>query len=480
MTDRILIQAIRDQFKPMLKDTHLVPKVDGIFPLRSHDVVPAHPSLLGSGTFSRVTRVTLKGSNSANTNWNEKKYACKQLKQELLSHVGDFIKAAAELAYEAFILSCFDHPNIIKLRGIAEDGIASFGDASKETQEMHVPPANSFFLIFDVLQETLDQRIKRWKTVSRPRSPVDIRQRSLEKISLCQQLANVLEYIHSKGVVYRDLKPQNIGFCEQQGGLLKIFDFGLSKELPLSIADTSSTPRGNGNTQNPNEHLRFDLSGMVGTIRYMAPEVCLRQPYNRDCDIYSWSIVVWEMWSETKPFETFTPELYESLVCKQGYRPTDDTNINSIPIELECLLKETWNAEPHQRMRWPGIQSQLNVFQKSEELRLQASIPGVAAASRTGVATAMKTPMYHSPVQSFDFAVHNHNPYMNRNAIDNIALGEYARKSFGSIQRQNPQMAKRVSLSPGSRSSTESPSSVSAPIVSIYNMDSRIYLCGDC
>merc|ERR1711935_545146 len=102
----------------------------------------------------------------------------------------------------------------------------------------------------DVLKETLDQRIERWNTVSRPQCLSQIRQRKLEKISLCQQLASVLEHLHSKGVVYRDLKPQNIGFCEQEGGKLKLFDFGLSKELPLSL-------------ENGNEQMCFQLSGAV-------------------------------------------------------------------------------------------------------------------------------------------------------------------------------------------------------------------------
>ncbi len=395
--ERYIIDAVHEQFQPMLKDTRLHPKVDGIRSLRSRDVVLAEASILGVGTFSRVTKVTLKDRNTANNN-NENKqiFACKQLKQELLSDVGDYIKAATELAYEAFLLTCLDHPNLIKLRGLPADGIASFGNVANETQDMSILPVSSFFLIMDMLQETLDQRIDRWNTTLRPQSLVDLRQRNVEKISLCEQLACVLEYLHSKGIVYRDLKPQNIGFCKQQGGTLKLFDFGLCRELPSSIADDSSSPlSGNGNVKNPNEHNRFDLSGMVGTIRYMAPEVCLSQPYNRDCDMYSWSIVAWEIWSQKKPFSTFTPELYKSLVCEQGYRPTDEANENFIPNSLKNLLEKAWKTEPHERVRWPEIREGLGITKKMEALSLRVSIirEDIAIQLRTAALAKIQYPV---------------------------------------------------------------------------------------
>ena len=365
-----LANDIRDRFCNMLRDTRLSPSRNNIRSLRSYDVVPASNSVLGVGTFSQVTKVFLRGEK---TYFDPKRYACKQLKQELLSDREDFVKAATELAYEAYLLSSFDHPNIIKIHGMPEDGITSFGKATQTNPQdvctssrVAEPPATSFFLIMDLLHETLDQRIDRWNS-NRPQSLIETRERAIEKISLCRQLASVLEHIHSKGIVYRDLKPQNIGFCKNEN-TIKLFDFGLCREVPKSIKE--SPPDCHGNVTNLNEHCRFKLSGMVGTIRYMAPEVCLRQPYNRDCDIYSWSIVSWEIWSQTKPFETFTPELYQTLVCKQGYRPTDD-GVTTIPAELESLLKEAWKTEPHHRIRWQGIQQKLNAFQTSVEVCLQ-------------------------------------------------------------------------------------------------------------
>jgi len=468
-TERLLVEAIREEFLPMLKDTRLCPNTHSIRSLRSRDVALAQSSILGVGTFSQVTKVVLRNSDGTNRSDNQQ-YACKQLRQELLSNVEDFVKAASELSYEAFVLSSFDHPNIIKLRGLPEDGVSSFGNAANDTLECHkltssrdaAPPATSFFLIMDVLEETLDQRIERWNTIDQPRTILESRQRTIEKVSLCQQLASVLEHIHSKGVVFRDLKPQNIGFCDKEGGILKLFDFGLSRELPLSTVDAV------------NEHMRFDLSGMVGTIRYMAPEVCLSQPYNRDCDIFSWSIVAWEIFSQKKPFQTFTPDLYKSLVCKQGYRPTDDYTAANLPHEVAAVLKGAWKHEPHLRLRWQGIQGLLDVFQKSEELRLRESIREEAAASiaafddRFTFDSTKINPIRHPG--PMDNALNS--PWTNRNGI-----GEYPSKATGMIHLND--VPRKPMLLPTSWRSPWFSSSVATPMMRTETLDPRMYLRGN-
>jgi serine/threonine protein kinase len=449
MMKRVIVDTIRENFRLMLEGTRLIRKMDEIQLLRPDDVLPTN-NLLGTGAFSQVTSVVLKDTDNDTTTTNtttttEKKkyYACKQLKKELFTDPPDFFKAATELVYEAHVLSSFDHPNIIKLRGWAADGIDSFANAACDNDDVNINISmgmgmgmggnsnnnsgygtgtsavaqgengiatattttipTSFFLIMDVLRETLDQRIDRWKTIDRPQSLAQFHQRNIEKLSLCKQLAGALEYIHFKNVVYRDLKPQNVGFCTE-GGNLKLFDFGLCRELPVPSSESASTNTNNSSNNNnnvdPNE--RFQLSGMVGTMRYMAPEVCLNQPYNRDCDIYSWSIVSWEILSQAKPFETFTPDLYTTLVCMQGVRPTDlpmttssssprprsnttdghgenannivvdnISTVTAVPQELKVLLKQAWRGEPTQRIRLSQVQSQLALFRQLEELRLE-------------------------------------------------------------------------------------------------------------
>jgi serine/threonine protein kinase len=69
---------------------------------------------------------------------------------------------------------------------------------------------------------------------------------------------------------------------------IKIFDFGLAKELTEGVRNTDGT---------------YNLTEMTGSPRYMAPEVANAKPYNATCDSYSFAILLWEMVSLQVPYE---------------------------------------------------------------------------------------------------------------------------------------------------------------------------------
>ncbi|CAD8177056.1 unnamed protein product [Paramecium octaurelia] len=82
------------------------------------------------------------------------------------------------------------------------------------------------------------------------------------------QILLSLEYLHSNGIVYRDLKPQNILL---EKGYIKLTDFGLSTR---------------------NDGLQFS---QCGTIDYLAPEVLGNQGYTNKCDVWSFGVVLYQM-----------------------------------------------------------------------------------------------------------------------------------------------------------------------------------------
>jgi len=349
--------------------------------------------LLGSGSFSKVTKVHIRGKEKDNKNL---LFALKRLKGDLLPSkltehsckngaVDAFTKAATELAREAFLLSRFDHPHIINIMGWTDGGVTSYSAYRRH---------DAYFLVLELLQEeTLDDRIEGWNqddahiqtmSYTQDNRKVHFHRRKIEQLTICKQVASALAYIHSKNVVYRDLKPQNIGFAREvdneehahEGNVVvKLMDFGLARELPsggILLNPPSAFPDYENNfrshvTQKKSASL-FDITGTVGTIRYMAPEVCLNRPYGLECDIYSWSIVAHEILSQSKPYDDMTPDMYQSIVCQQGVRPPPQ----NMPSEYTALLTQAWRTDPSKRMPLHRIQRQLYLLLQQEKLIWEA------------------------------------------------------------------------------------------------------------
>eukprot|EP00980_Cylindrotheca_fusiformis_P011177 scaffold2563_cov124-Cylindrotheca_fusiformis.AAC.8 len=324
-----------------LRQSRLSPMMGGIQLVQRRDIVNVE-RILGSGAFSQVSSVVTKEG---------RRYACKHLKQSLMERPEEFRTAAVELAYEAHMLSSFDHPNILKIRGWAHNGVTSFEEGCND----------SFFLLLDVLDETLDMRIERWQhehhqglwsmAVNNSSMASQMESRYLEKLQIMSEIASALDYIHQRGVIFRDAKPQNIGFL---GDRVQLFDFGLSRELPM--LDTS---------------IPFEMSGLVGTLRYMAPEVATNQPYGVSADVYSWAMVSYEMLALEKPFDGWTREMHASMVCMQGRRPDTIGCSQPIPLEMRIILDHAWNTNPVARPTLAQCIVQLEFLKEKQIMKVQ-------------------------------------------------------------------------------------------------------------
>mmetsp|Transcript_4526 Transcript_4526/g.8051 ORF Transcript_4526/g.8051 Transcript_4526/m.8051 type:complete len:568 (-) Transcript_4526:330-2033(-) len=257
-------------------------------------------------------------------------YVVKHLRRDMLANRKKFIHAAGDLVLEAMYLSKLYHPNIITLFGCAVGGPNAYADGRHD----------GFFLILEKLDCTLSRRIQDWeRLVSSGQCSVSARtvysdnlNDFEEKLDIARQVGLALEYLHSRDIIFRDLKPDNIGLIDGPNGraIVKLFDFGLCRELP---------------DEKPHENKVFHMSG-VGTRRYMAPEVFLGQYYNVKADVYSWSMVLHAMLSLQRPFEMYNAELHKLLVCQEGVRPTI---FKKWPEQIQLLLKKSWAANPLSR-----------------------------------------------------------------------------------------------------------------------------------
>lgn len=248
------------------------------------------------------------------------RYAIKQIKPNL-DH-GKKQDSMIDLALEAKFLSFLSHPNIIKMRGA---GI--------------LPCHSSFFIILDRLYETLAEKIQQWKEVAsmytgfmakrKKAAKEDIKQLWREKIMAAYDIARAIRYLHEQRIIYRDLKPENIGFDVR--GDAKVFDFGLSKEMnPRDLV-------GNG---------LYNMSGLTGSRRYMAPEVVLCTPYNEKVDVYSFGILLWEMCALEVPFNGYNVEKHSRNVVRKHERPKISS---SWPVCVGDLIAQCWS--PHSSKR---------------------------------------------------------------------------------------------------------------------------------
>ena len=147
-------------------------------------------------------------------------------------------------------------------------------------------------------------------------------------------------------IAFRDLKPQNIGLVANN--IVKIFDFGLSKKLL------------------PNSKLGYDkyhCTQNVGTPRFMAPEVFSGTIYGLSADIYSFSLVLWELLSLEVCFKNLrsVSELY-SVVHKKNSRPAIN---KKWPRECRKLMEESWSEDPSKRLSAIEISEELQVCMRS-------------------------------------------------------------------------------------------------------------------
>ncbi|KAL7526321.1 hypothetical protein ACHAXR_001425 [Thalassiosira sp. AJA248-18] len=268
------------------------------------------------------------------------RYALKHTKESLyLKENGSdaYVQAAGDLALEAEFLANLTHPNIIKLRGLTHAGTAGFADG----------PCG-YFLIIDRLFETLDQRIKRWHGPTKAKkgrvtNMMSVVATNFKKSSggegieielrddIMDERYNVaaMTYLHSHSIIFRDLKPANIGFDVR--GDVKIFDFGLARIMP------------EGGT--PYDDL-FEMSG-AGSPRYMAPELLSGKAYNMKADVYTFAIVLWEMLSGEIPYSFVrSRDQLCNYVCQEHGRPEID---ESWPSNIKGMLRSSFDDEVYYR-----------------------------------------------------------------------------------------------------------------------------------
>jgi len=320
----------------------------------------AFGQLLGEGGFAQVFEVTRHPLSLFRIEAKENKYvhgkiklfscprfAVKVVRQELLHHQDRFRKAADDLVNEARILSMLDHPNIIKLRALSSHSVRPLASENRYDE---------FFLVTDRLRETLATRIDRWKNERTLTQSL----LTTQKLSYALQLAQALQYLHSRNILMRDVKPDNIGFINDH--TLQLFDFGLSRQL--------STLKENCKEGG------YQIT-ICGTLRYLPKEVLVDGRHTLKFDVYSFAMVFWEMLTHEKPFHYMTPAVHRILVCERGERPP--LGKYGFPQHIRNLLNLAWADRVEDRLSINQVCDQLHWILQT---KVGASTKGGDAASQ--------------------------------------------------------------------------------------------------
>ncbi len=218
------------------------------------------------------------------------------------------------------------------------------------------------------------------KQYLRDHGPLDVR----KALNFSMQIAGALSHAHSKGIVHRDIKPQNIVIVGED--TVKVADFGIA------------------NLQSEMPHVENEA---IGSVHYISPEQARGLPVDERSDIYSLGIVMYEMLSGTLPFDgdddraialkhlstvpkplreiaPSVPEAFSSVVMKamaasldERYQSADEllADLDKLRLALAGALEHVeGNVEP---LGTAGEMSRDDYIRRRRRSKLVSSLSGI-------------------------------------------------------------------------------------------------------
>ncbi len=150
-----------------------------------------------------------------------------------------------------------------------------------------------------------------------------------ETLSIILQTAEALAEAHKAGIIHRDIKPENI--MVRPDGYVKVLDFGLAKLIEPDLnnpAITAQTMKG----------------AIIGTLAYMSPEQISGDKIDQRTDLWSLSVVLYEMLSGKNPFKGENRQLTYQNILSEESAPLSESNAQ-IPAELNHILIKALEKE---------------------------------------------------------------------------------------------------------------------------------------
>ena len=211
----------------------------------------------------------------------------------------------ARLEREATVIAALNHPHIAAIYGIEDH------DAGK-------------VLVLELVDgQTLKDRLHRGPLRIEP------------ALQIALQIASAIESAHDRGVVHRDLKPDNIAFTRD--GHVKVLDFGLAKSVTPSSRDQATVTA------------HTELGTTSGTAPYMSPEQARGEDTDRQTDIWAFGVTLYEILTGISPFERKSST--ETLARVLEAEPDWALLPASTPTSARRLLRRCLEKDRKRRFR---------------------------------------------------------------------------------------------------------------------------------
>ena len=239
----------------------------------------------------------------------DKIVAIKILKDEFLGNK-EFIR---RFKNESKAIAVLSHPNIVKVYDV------SFGTKIQYIVMEYIDGTT--------LKEYMSrQKIIKWE----------------DALYFVKQILSALNHAHNKGVIHRDIKPQNIMLLKD--GTIKVTDFGIAR---FSSNETQTM-----------------TDRAIGSVHYISPEQARGSIIDEKADIYSVGIMLYEMITGKLPFEA--DNAVSVAIMQMQVTPKLPREINpDIPKGLEQIIMHSMEKEPSRR--YESAEEMMNDIQKLQE-----------------------------------------------------------------------------------------------------------------
>ena len=282
----------------------------------------------------------------------DKTVAIKILKDEYLGNE-DFIR---RFKNESKAIAVLSHNNIVKVYDV------SFGERIQYIVMEYVDGIT--------LKEYIgQQKVVPWK----------------EAVHFTVQILQALQHAHEKGIIHRDIKPQNIMLL--QDGSIKVMDFGIAK---LAYSES---------------HTKTDKT--IGSVHYIAPEQVKGKVADGKADIYSVGVMLYEMLTGKLPFDGDTAVSVALMQVQNEPTPPRELN-EKIPAGLEEITLKAMRKDPAQRFAGAGeMLEAIETFRRDPSVTFgykyfDDKAPTKYVDSISSVRTAVPEPAYNDNYDSND------------------------------------------------------------------------------